>query len=99
MELKNQQTCDALQAPVYRVSNAEDPVPDLAWPNLFREYVHAGDAIRLTRTGRIAEGRHSDRIAHRLDRVNELFEGRAESGMRHDHSMLEYVRKLDALID
>lgn len=84
-----------LRTPVYRVINAEDPVPHLSWPGLFREFVHVGEPIRLTRTGRIAADRHSDRLAYRMDRVHELFEGPARSGMRHDHTMREYVRKLN----
>lgn len=83
----------SVRSPVYRVENADDPVPRVPWPSM-GGYAHAGAAIRLMPTGAIAEGRHSDHIARRLDRVNELFEGRAASGMRLDHQMIEYVRKL-----
>mgnify|MGYP002623839280 CR=1 FL=1 len=83
----------SIESPVYRVENADDPVPHVPWPST-GGYSHAGTAVRLMPSGALAEDRHSERVARRLDRVNELFEGRAPSGMRHDHQMVEYVRKL-----
>jgi hypothetical protein len=83
----------SVRTPVYRVENADDPVPHVPWPSM-GGYQHVGTAVRLMPTGAVAERRHSERVARRIDRVNELFEGRANSGMRHDHRMIEYVRKL-----
>lgn len=83
----------SIQSLVYRVENADDPVPHVPWPAI-GGYAHAGNAIRLMPSGAMAEERHSERLARRLDRVHELFDGRARTGMRHDHQMIEYVRKL-----
>lgn len=83
----------SVETPVYRVENADDVVPHVPWPST-GGYAHAGTAVRLMPSGALAESRYSERVARRIDRVNELFNGRAQSGMRHDHQMIEYVRKL-----
>ena len=80
---------------LYRFVNNEDAVPSIPWLTLFDTYAHAGHEVFLLLSGDIAASRHSTGLARRLDRAHHIGEGVFPSGPVHDHSMDEYLAKLD----
>jgi triacylglycerol lipase len=93
----DRRAAESFRCNVYRVVNNEDVVADLPWPTLLDSYVHAGERILLTASGRVAAPHHSDELARRIDRANALGEGIHPSGAFYDHSMESYLAKLKAL--
>lgn len=89
----------AFPARLYRFVNNEDAVPNIPWPTLFDTYAHAGQEVLLLPSGDIAASRHSAGLARRLDRAHHIGEGVFPSGPVHDHSMDEYLAKLDSHVE
>jgi len=88
---------ESFRCNVYRVVNNEDIVADLPWPTLTDTYVHAGERILLTASGRLAAAHHSRDLAKRMDRANAIGEGVLPAGPMHDHQIAQYVEKLGKL--
>jgi hypothetical protein len=95
----DQTAADAFRCTVYRVVNNEDIVPDMPWPTLTDAYVHAGERILLTASGRLAAAHHSRELARRIDRANAIGEGVVPAGPLHDHTIEQYIEKLRNLAD
>lgn len=79
---------------VTRVVNNEDIVPAISWPSLVDTYVHPGERILLTASGRIAAGHHDTGLARRIDRAHAIGEGVLPAGPLHDHRIETYIEKL-----
>lgn len=84
----------SFETPLYRFENNEDLVPAMPWPSLADSYVHVGERKFLLASGRIAETRHSDHLARRIDRAESIGEGILPAGFLHDHPMERYLEKL-----
>lgn len=84
---------------LYRFVNNEDAVPGIPWLTFFDTYAHAGQEVFLLPSGDIAASRHSTGLARRLDRAHHIGEGVFPSGPVHDHSMGEYLAKLDRHVE
>ena len=90
---------ESFRCRVVRVVNNEDILPDMPWPTMVDSYVHAGERILLTASGRLAAAHHSRDLARRVDRANAIGEGVLPSGPLHDHAIEQYIEKLRRLVD
>lgn len=88
---------ESFRCRVYRVVNNEDIVADMPWPTLTDTYVHAGERILLTASGRLAATHHSRDLAQRFDRAHAIGEGILAAGPFHDHAIEQYIAKLGRL--
>ncbi len=82
--------------PAWRFINNEDAVPGLPWPVMFDSYRHVGERVHFLATGRIAENRHSEGLARKLDRADAIGMGPILAGPFHDHAMDRYIARLAA---
>ncbi len=88
---------NSFRCKVYRVVNNEDVVAELAWPTLLDTYVHAGERLLLTASGRVAAAHHSPGLARRIDRAHAIGEGVHIAGAFVDHTIESYIEKLGRL--
>ncbi len=88
---------ESFRCRVQRVVNNEDIVADMPWPTLTDTYVHAGERILLTASGRVAAAHHSRDLAQRFDRAHAIGEGVLAAGPLHDHAIEQYIAKLGRL--
>jgi len=90
----NQMAADLFAIPHYRFVNNEDGVPNLSWPTFFDDYVHHGTYQFILPSGEIAEQRHSNHLARKIDRASTIGEGIIDGGILHDHLLVNYIKKL-----
>ena len=91
----DKRAAQAFGTPMYRFVNNEDIVPALPWPTLLDTYVHVGKRVLLLASGRVAEDRHSPRLARRIDRAHSIGRPPLPAGVFHDHGMENYLAKLE----
>lgn len=87
---------DLIAIPHYRFVNNEDGVPHLSWPTIFDDYVHHGTHVFMLPSGEIAENRHSNHLARKIDRASTIGEGIIDAGVYHDHLLVNYIKKLSS---
>ena len=92
----NKMAADLFTIPHYRFVNNEDGVPHLTWPTFFDEYVHHGTQVYMLPSGEIAEERHSNHLARKIDRASTIGDGIIDAGMYHDHLLTNYIKKLSS---
>jgi len=90
---------ESFRCAILRVVNNEDILPDMPWPTMVDTYVHAGERILLTASGRVAAAHHTRDLARKVDRANAIGEGVLLSGPLHDHAIEQYIEKLRRLVD